>query len=70
MIVPNAALAWTFVLVLIAAPYCIARGIADIRQRRYGWGVVGLLIGIVLAASLFISTSIRVELPPLPPATR
>jgi hypothetical protein len=55
---------------LIAAPFCIARAIADIRQRRYVWGLVGILVGIALASSLIVSTSIKVDLPTLPPATR
>lgn len=67
MTVISPALAWTFVLTLVTALFCIARSIADIRQRRFVWGVVGLLVGIALASSLIVSTSVKVD---LPPATR
>jgi hypothetical protein len=28
--------------------FCVVRGIVDLRQRRYVWGGVGLLAGLVL----------------------
>jgi hypothetical protein len=64
MIVPNAALAWSAALTLVTALFCIARGITDIRQRRLAWGVVGLMIGLVVASSLIASTSVKIDLPP------
>ena len=68
MTVVSPALALTFFLTLVAALFCIARGIADIRQRRYVWGAVGLLVGIALASSQISHTSIKRVDPP--PATR
>ena len=67
MIVLSPALAWFVVLTLVTALFCIARGITDIRQRRFVWGGVGLLIGIVVASSLIASTSIKLDLPPATP---
>lgn len=46
---------WTFLLwniaALAAAIYCIAKAVIDLRARRYGWGIVGLL-----SAAVFLLT--------------
>jgi hypothetical protein len=56
--------AWPFALTFITALFCVARGVADIRQRRYAWGVVGLLVGLAVAIAPLTSLSIKVDLPP------
>lgn len=36
---------------LVAAIYCLARGIIDLRARSYIWGAVGVLSGLVILAT-------------------
>ncbi|MEQ9661407.1 MAG: hypothetical protein RLN87_02545 [Parasphingopyxis sp.] len=39
---------------LMAATYCLVRGISDLRQQRYIWAAAGLLIGIISIGILFL----------------
>lgn len=43
---------WTTVLTIIAitipALYCLAKGIVDLRARRYGWGLIGVFSAVLL----------------------
>ncbi len=59
---------WGALLVLAGAVFCIARGIVDIRQRRYAWGIVGLSVGLALLVAPVTNLSIKLNLPP--PASR
>lgn len=59
---------WTTVLTIIAitipALYCLARGIIDLRARRYGWGLIGVFSAVLLLFSIPIPTNaIKVDLP-------
>lgn len=48
---------------LAAGVYCIARGIADLRERRYGWGALGLLAGPFLLLTPIQTQSVTLDLP-------
>jgi len=48
--------------------YCIARGIVDLRQRRYLWGALGLLSALMLALAPVKTHAVKLILPA--PATR
>ncbi|AXJ95529.1 MULTISPECIES: hypothetical protein [unclassified Sphingomonas] len=58
---------WTFALwtiaALIAGVYCIVKAAADLRARRYGWGVVGLLSGIVFLTTPVQTHAVKIDLP-------
>ncbi|TWB73333.1 hypothetical protein FBZ87_105254 [Nitrospirillum amazonense] len=34
------------IMTFVAALYCLVRGLLDLRQKRYVWGVLGLLCGV------------------------
>jgi len=38
---------WTLAGAL-AVLYCVARGVQDLRQKRYAWGALGIVSGAVL----------------------
>lgn len=44
---------WT-IAALAAAAYCLVRGVFDLRERRLGWGIAGLI-----AAGLILLTPIQ-----------
>ncbi len=46
-----------------AAIYCLARSIADLRQRRYGWAVAGAIAALVLFSMPIPSHAIKIDLP-------
>lgn len=57
---------WSFAA-LVAAIYCIAKAVIDLRSRRYAWGIVGLL-----SAGAFLMTpvqthAVKVDLPAAQP---
>jgi Flp pilus assembly protein protease CpaA len=58
---------WSILLMVATALFCIVRGVADIRQRRYPWGIVGLLLGIAMIVAPLSTISVKID---LPPATR
>lgn len=49
-----------FWVALATSAYCIARGVVDLRQKRYVWGLLGLLCGILLLASPIETVTITV----------
>jgi len=63
MEVVNALRIW-LIVGLVAALFCIVRGIVDIRQRRYAWGVIGVLVGVALMLAPTPSMSVKVDIPP------
>ncbi len=54
------------VTVLAAGLYCLIRGVLDLRQRRYVWGVLGLVLGGILLSMPIETHAVLVDLP-LPP---
>jgi hypothetical protein len=48
---------------LVAAIYCIARGIIDLRARSYVWGALGLLSGLVILSTPTPIHVVSVKLP-------
>lgn len=58
---------WTFLLwniaALAAAIYCIAKAVIDLRARRYGWGIVGLLSAAVFLLTPIQTHAVKVDLP-------
>ncbi|ANC87291.1 hypothetical protein [Sphingomonas sp. NIC1] len=57
---------WTTVLTIIAitipALYCLARGIVDLRARRYGWGLIGVFSAVLLFLIPIPTNAIKVDL--------
>ena len=48
---------------LAAATYCIVRGVADLRRRRYVWGVLGIASGALLLLIPEPTHAVRIDLP-------
>ena len=57
---------WTTVLTIIAITipvlYCRARGIVDLRARRYGWGLIGVFSAVLLFLIPIPTNAIKVDL--------
>lgn len=55
------AIAWT-IAAFAAGIYCIVRGVADLRQRKYIWGALG-----IVSAAVFLAMPVpdRADLPTL-----
>ena len=45
------------------ALYCLARGVIDLRQRRYIWGVLGIACGGMILFMPMPSHAVKVTLP-------
>ena len=56
---------WIFVGLAVAF-YCIARGIADLRQRRFLWGAAGILCGLAIMTVPIEVRAVKYDL--IPPA--
>lgn len=53
-----------WMLALAAAGfYCLARGIVDLRARRYGWAVAGLASAAILLTVPIPSHAVKIDLP-------
>jgi hypothetical protein len=48
---------------LAVALYCIARGVVDLRQRRFVWGALGIVSGLVLMTTPIQSHAVKYDLP-------
>jgi hypothetical protein len=46
-----------------AAIYCIVRAIFDLRQKRYMWGVLGLISAAVLLLTPVKTHAVKIDLP-------
>ena len=55
-------LAWTIVAIAAAA-YCIARGVVDLRQRRYAWGAIGIFAGAAILLTPVQTHAVKMDLP-------
>ena len=50
------------VILVLAGLYCLARGVMDVRAKRWVWGALGLASGIAIMAAP-IPTQVSVEVP-------
>ena len=58
---------WTLA-VLMAALFCIARAVVDLRARKYGWGLLGLVSAAIFLLVPIQTHAVKYDLPP--PSTR
>ncbi|WP_242184974.1 hypothetical protein [Sphingomonas sp. CARO-RG-8B-R24-01] len=58
---------WTFVVwniaALAAAIYCLVKAVMDLRARRYGWGIVGLVSAVVFLVTPIQTRAVKIDLP-------
>jgi len=55
---------WQFVaLVATVSAFCIVRGIADLRARRFVWGGLGVVIGLAVLCTPVQTHAVKVDLP-------
>ncbi len=57
------------VILVLAGLYCLARGVMDLRAKRWVWGVLGIVAGIGIMVAP-IPTEIQVQLPAQKAAAR
>lgn len=48
---------------LAAAAYCLVKASIDLRARRIGWGIVGLLSAIVFLVTPVQTHAVKIDLP-------
>lgn len=48
---------------LVAAVYCVATAVINLRARRYVWGIVGLLSAAVFLVTPIQTHAVKVDLP-------
>lgn len=53
---------WSIALLAVAI-YCAARGIVDLRQKRYVWGAVGMAGAIILLTAPIKTQAVSIDLP-------
>jgi hypothetical protein len=51
------------IAVLAVGAYCFVRGIVDLRQRRFVWGALGILNGILIMTVPIQAHAIKYDLP-------
>jgi hypothetical protein len=54
---------WMWV-VLAAGIFCLVRGVVDVRNRRWVWGVVGIVAGLALLLTPISTHTVKFDLPP------
>lgn len=54
-------LIWTIVG-LLASGYCIARGLQDLRQKKYAWAAVGFICAGALLLTPIQTRAVKVDL--------
>jgi hypothetical protein len=54
---------WFAFSALIAAIYCVARGIADLRAKRFAWGLMGLLSAAVFLFAPIETHAVKIDFP-------
>jgi uncharacterized membrane protein HdeD (DUF308 family) len=57
------------IILVLAGLYCLARGVMDLRAKRWIWGALGIVAGIGIMAAP-IPTEVQVTLPSGGSATR
>lgn len=50
------------IILVLAGLYCLARGVMDLRAKRWVWGALGLAAGIAIMAAP-IPTQVQVQVP-------
>jgi hypothetical protein len=53
---------WAIAQLAVAA-FCFARGIVDLRQRRFAWGALGMLSGIIIMTTPIQTHAVKYDLP-------
>jgi len=48
---------------MAAGLYCIARAVVDLRQRKYAWGVLGLVSAAIFLLTPIQSDVVKLDLP-------
>ena len=54
---------WSFAVVL-AGIFCISRAIVDLRQRKYGWGLFGIVSAAILLLTPIRTHAVKFDLLP------
>jgi len=54
---------FSVIIFALAALYCLVRGAMDLRQRRYVFGAIGIVLGVALAAAPIPTHSVTIDLP-------
>ena len=49
---------------LAVAIFCIVRGIVDLRDQRYIWGIVGIVAGLALLLIPIQTRAVKMDIPP------
>ena len=53
---------WIYASIAVAV-FCVIRGIVDLRQRRFVWGALGILSGLVIMTTPIPSHAVKYDLP-------
>ena len=48
---------------ILAAAYCVARAVVDLRQKHYAWAVFGLLAAGAILAAPIPTHAVKVDIP-------
>ncbi len=57
-----AMLVWSLAA-MSACLYCIARGILDLRQGKYVWGIAGIVSALIIMLTPLPTHAVKVDLP-------
>ncbi len=63
MVIEGTGAYWWMLASCVAGIYCVVRAIADLRQRRYIWGAIGLISGAVLLLTPVQPRAVKIDLP-------
>jgi len=53
---------WTW-LALAAGTFCLVRGIADLRNRHYLWGALGIVAALAILLTPISTQAVKFDLP-------
>ena len=60
---------WIFAA-LLAGIYCVSRAVVDLRQRKYGWGLFGIVSVSILLLTPIQTHAVKFDLLPASPRSR
>jgi len=60
---------WIFAA-LLAGIYCVSRAVVDLRQRKYGWGLFGIVSASILLLTPIQTHAVKFDLLPASPRSR
>jgi len=60
---------WIFAA-LLAGIYCVSRAVVDLRQRKYGWGLFGIVSASILLLTPIQTHAVKFDLLPSAPRSR